>query len=281
MLEMKHLTKSLGHKIILKDVSGSFDTGINVLLGPNGAGKTTLMRCLTQIYTLDKGEIIYNGLNITKTKNYLNQVGYLPQKFGMFRDLTVYEMFELLAGIKGIYSTQLSQEINYCIEQVNLCDKLDNKVSTLSGGMIRRLGVAQALLGNPEVVILDEPTAGLDPEERLRFKLLISDIGNKKTVIISTHIVSDIEENCDNIAIISDGHIDTIGSCNEIRNMGNGKVFLVPTAETKNIKTPFFIQNKCEYDGRAMLRILSSVKLPYMETNPSLEDGYMCIQKRI
>ena len=279
MLEIKHLTKTLGKRIILNDISCSFNSGICGLLGPNGAGKTTLMRCLTQVYAPDEGAIIYDDIDIKKAKNYLRDVGYLPQKFGMFRDLTAYEMLELLASIKGIRNTQVSQEIFRCVEQVNLCDKLNNKVGTLSGGMIRRLGVAQALLGDPEIIILDEPTAGLDPEERLRFKLLVSDISIKKTVIISTHIVSDVEAACDKIVVISNGCIVAVGSCEEIRNIGVGKVFLVPKSEIQNIKTPYIIQSQSEYNSKPMLRILSSDKIPYMEVAPSLDDGYMCVQK--
>lgn len=279
MLEVCQITKFLGKKEILKDISYSFDSGIYGLLGPNGAGKTTLMRCLTQVYSPEKGAIIYNGVNIKRSRNYLRQIGYLPQKFGMFRDLTVYEMLDLLASIKGISSTHLKEEINRCIEQVNLCDKINNKVGTLSGGMVRRLGVAQALLGNPPIIILDEPTAGLDPEERLRFKLLISEISNKKTVIISTHIVSDIEAVCNKIVVISDGCIVAKGNYDDIRNIGAGKVFIVPKNELLSIKKPYFIQSQCEYNGKPMLRILSSDKIPYMEVAPSLDDGYMCVQK--
>ena len=158
MLTVDNLSKSFGKKTVLDNISVQLTHGVYGLLGPNGSGKTTFMRCVAGIYR-------YNGRIITPSN-----VGYLPQKFGAFRELTVYEVLEYFAELKGIPSNRQGKDIHDCLEDVNLWERHSDKVKTLSGGMIRRLGVAQALLGNPELILVDEPTAGLDPEERLRFK---------------------------------------------------------------------------------------------------------------
>lgn len=195
MLTVDNLSKSFGKKTVLDNISVQLTHGVYGLLGPNGSGKTTFMRCIAGIYR-------YNGRIITPSN-----VGYLPQKFGAFRELTVYEVLEYFAELKGIPSNRQGKDIHDCLEDVNLWERHSDKVKTLSGGMIRRLGVAQALLGNPELILVDEPTAGLDPEERLRFKNLISQHREDCTILISTHIVEDVEALCDHIIILSHGKI--------------------------------------------------------------------------
>ena len=203
MLTIHNLTKKFGRKLVLDNISFSFDNGVYGLLGPNGAGKTTLMRCLTKLYNTKDGVIFYNDVSITKDKEYLTHIGYLPQKFGLFKDLKVYEMMMLLANLKKVDSKQAKKMIYDSIKVVNLSDRINSRISTLSGGMIRRLGIAQALLDDPKIIIFDEPTAGLDPEERLRFKNIISEIKKDKIIIISTHIVEDVEAVCDKVAIMN------------------------------------------------------------------------------
>ena len=179
MLELKSVSKKFGRKSIIKSIDLKMDKKTYGLLGPNGAGKTTLLRILATLYSINSGKITFDGNDIFKDKEYQTLVGYLPQKFGLYKELSSLEMLELIANLKGIKHSEIKEEAYRCIELVGLQDKMNSKVKTLSGGMVRRLGIAQALLGDPEILIFDEPTAGLDPEERLRFKNIITNINNK------------------------------------------------------------------------------------------------------
>ena len=174
MLKINSLNMSLNKKEILKDINYTFENGIYGLLGPNGAGKTTLIRSIAGLYPIKSGRILYDDVDIKRSKTYLSNLGYLPQGFGIFKELKPMEALMLLANIKGINKKEAKEEAQRVLEIVNLEDSKDKKIGAFSGGMLRRLGVAQALLGNPDVIIFDEPTAGLDPEERLRFKKIIA-----------------------------------------------------------------------------------------------------------
>lgn len=173
---------------MLNNIDFKFEKGIYGILGPNGAGKTTLIRCITQLYNLDAGNILYNDKSIAENKNFNDNIGYLPQKFGLFKELTVFEMLSAMAALKNISKDAVEQEVKRCITLVNLDEKINAKVKTLSGGMIRRMGIAQAILGNPEIIIFDEPTSGLDPEERLRFKNIVSKLKGS-TSLLFLHIL--------------------------------------------------------------------------------------------
>jgi len=206
MLKVSNLTKGFKNKEVLKNLSIELDNGIYGFLGPNGAGKTTFIRCICGVYktkscvcTLDKAEV--------GSKEYVNSMGYLPQNFGLFRDMKVYNALEYMAFLKNIKKEKHKEEIESVLKRVNLEDKINNKVKSLSGGMLRRLGIAQALLGDPRLLVFDEPTAGLDPEERMRFKKIISELEKDKIILISTHICSDVESLCDKVIIINDGKI--------------------------------------------------------------------------
>ena len=282
MLELKSVSKKFGRKSIIKSIDLKMDKKTYGLLGPNGAGKTTLLRILATLYSINSGKITFDGNDIFKNKEYQTLVGYLPQKFGLYKELSSLEMLELIANLKGIKHSEIKEEAYRCIELVGLQDKMNSKVKTLSGGMVRRLGIAQALLGDPEILIFDEPTAGLDPEERLRFKNIITNINNERTIIISTHIVSDVENICDEIIIINDGLIEAQGSCSEIKNIANGKVFEVLDSNIENLVKPYHIQRQMEIEGIKKTIILSSMEQPLAITaSPSVEDGYICAIKRI
>lgn len=282
MLELKSVSKKFGRKSIIKSIDLKMDKKTYGLLGPNGAGKTTLLRILATLYSINSGKITFYGNDIFKDKEYQTLVGYLPQKFGLYKELSSLEMLELIANLKGIKHSEIKEEAYRCIELVGLQDKMNSKVKTLSGGMVRRLGIAQALLGDPEILIFDEPTAGLDPEERLRFKNIITNINNERTIIISTHIVSDVENICDEIIIINDGLIEAQGSCSEIKNIANGKVFEVLDSNIENLVKPYHIQRQMEIEGIKKTIILSSMEQPLAITaSPSVEDGYICAIKRI
>ncbi len=281
MLEIKGLTKRFGKKIVLDNISFNFGREVYGLLAPNGAGKTTLMRCITRLYNIQSEKIFFNNVCIVKNKDYLSHLGYLPQGFGLFKDLTVFEMMLLLANLKDVDSAIAKPMVLSCVERVNLSDRLDSKVGKLSGGMIRRLGIAQALLNDPDIIIFDEPTAGLDPEERLRFKSIVADIKKDKLIIISTHIVEDVEALCDKVAIMSNNKINVCGSCKEIQDIAQNKVYIIPEERLKSIKGNYVLQKKFERDGNKMLRILTNELQEINPATPNVEDGYICTLKNI
>lgn len=284
MLELKDLTKKFGKKEILKEISYNFETGVYGLLGPNGAGKTTLLRCITKLYPISSGSIVCFGSDIAKDSSYKDNIGYLPQKFGLFKELTVHEMMCTLALLKNINKEEIESEAQRCLSLVNLSDKASCRVKTLSGGMVRRLGIAQALLGNPQIILLDEPTSGLDPEERLRFKNIISSIDDAHTIIISTHIVEDVEALCDTVLIMNEGQIVNSGSCAEIQDCAKGKVYELYEQDIRLLAEPYYLQYKTDRNGVKLIQILSSEKQnggSIHEISPSVEDGYICTLKNI
>ena len=190
-------------------------------------------------------------------------------------------MMLMMANLKNIDLNNSNREIERVIKVVNLEEKMNAKVSSLSGGMIRRLGIAQALLGKPKIIIFDEPTAGLDPEERLRFKNIISEIARNIIVIISTHIVEDIEAICDNIVIMNKGKLVTSGSSTDIKQIANSKVYIVPERDISTLPNDCQIEKHLEINGQKCARVLSNIKLKYIQDSPNIEDGYICAIKRI
>lgn len=271
MLVVKNCTKRFRKKVAVDSLSIVFKNGVTGLLGPNGAGKTTLLRCICGLYSLDTGSIETGG----------GKIGYLPQQFGMFRGLTLYQMMEYFAAIKEIPKNKAISQIERCIELVNLSDRLNSKVSELSGGMVRRAGIAQAILGDPEIIILDEPTAGLDPEERVRLKNVISKIQAQKTILLSTHIVSDVEALCNRVIIMNEGKMAAQGSTEEIAHLGSGKVYDVAEKNESQLQGNFFIKDRQEENGERLLRVLSPVEQPGEQVKPTMEDGYLCVIKSL
>ena len=261
MLELKGVSKKFRKKQVLNNIDFKFEKGIYGILGPNGAGKTTLIRCITQLYNLDAGNILYNDKSIAENKNFNDNIGYLPQKFGLFKELTVFEMLSAMAALKNISKDAVEQEVKRCITLVNLDEKINAKVKTLSGGMIRRMGIAQAILGNPEIIIFDEPTSGLDPEERLRFKNIVSKLKGEHIIIISTHIVEDVEALCDFVVIMNSGQIIKSGSCSEIEGCAQNKVFELNEENSNLLNEPYHIQQQFEINGKRKLRVLSSLNI--------------------
>lgn len=199
MLILENVSKKFRKREALKDVSIQMEEGCYGLLGPNGAGKTTLLRCVLGLYPISSGRISLDGKP--------GEIGYLPQKFGMFQELTAYDMLYYFAAVKKIPGHLRKGEIEKVLSLVNLEDRYGEKVGKLSGGMQRRIGIAQALLGNPRFIFLDEPTAGLDPEERTRFRAIIGEIKEGRTILLSTHIVEDVESICDRVIMMNHGRI--------------------------------------------------------------------------
>ena len=272
LLECKDLTKCYGKKTAIDHINLAIESGhIIGLLGPNGSGKTTLLRCITKIEKLNGGSITYSD-GVKETNDYLTHIGYLPQNFEIFNELTPYEILQFFANLKDYGITD--DEINNLLKSLNLFSKKDTVVKKLSGGMKRRLGIAQALIGNPDIVLLDEPTAGLDPEERLNFKKVVREIKKDRCVVLSTHIITDIESLCDKILILSNGTITQFNSCDELANVAKGKVFAVDN--TDNIDVPFYSMGMVFIDGKTYEKIICLNKIDALPLAPTVEDGYIC-----
>lgn len=224
MIEIINLTKKYGKKEILKNISLSFDKDTYGLLGPNGAGKTTLIRILAGILPYNSGTITYSD----------SKIGYLPQKFGCFPEFTLYEQLEYFSYLKELPKNTHKTEINRVLELTNLEEYAKIKCSKLSGGMIRRTGIAQALLGNPNLLLLDEPTVGLDPEERIHFHNTIQNLHGKSTILLSTHIVEDVKSLCKNIIIMDKGTIIINENIQEIISIVNKNTIKIECEDLEN-----------------------------------------------
>lgn len=258
--------------ICIRDIKG-----IHGLVGENGAGKTTLMRIVATVLEKDSGSITHNGISWEETVKVRNIIGYLPQKFGMYHQLTVNEALEHVAILKRINGDP-KEETKKVISLVNLDDKAESKVGSLSGGMIRRLGIAQAILGNPEILIVDEPTSGLDPEERMRFKLLLRQLGNRMTVLFSTHIVDDIEDVCDRVTVMHKGKVMLTGTAAEMIEMAQGNTWTVSSNEEKSGEELGGVVTDCKYaNGMFHFRLVSDKKPAEsaVRAEPTLEEAYI------
>lgn len=219
MYRINYLQKSFKRKVVLDIESLTLEEKVYGLLGPNGAGKTTFMRCLTQNYPIKRDTVFKDGYDVLGDKAYIESIGYLPQSFGLFKDLKLYDGMAMLYNLRFGELGNAEEEILRALEQVNLSEKMNDKIGSLSGGMLRRAGIAQAIVGNPALLIFDEPTSGLDPIERKRFKSLINEIRGDKTIIISTHIVEDLENLCDEIIVLNLGRIVAKGTADELCRM--------------------------------------------------------------
>ncbi len=281
MLQVKKLSKSFGKRTVLDELDLSLDHGVYGLLGPNGSGKTTLIRCLTLLYPEGAKAVYFNEAPVTKNKQYLAKIGYLPQKFGLFPELTVSQSLEFFANIRGIGKREAQKRIADCLDLVNLTDRIDSKISSLSGGMVRRLGIAQALINEPQILLLDEPTAGLDPEERIRFKNIVSEIKQNRIIIISTHIVEDIEAVSEQILILKEGKIEVDGDADYVRSLAADKVYEVREDDLGLLRKDYYVFKKFEHEGEIMLRVLSNTQQNIAAVNPTIEDGYICTIRNI
>lgn len=225
-LKAEHLYKSYKKKNALQDVSFTLQRGIYGLLGENGAGKSTLMRILATVDFPAKGTISYDDIDIfDMDETYRSMIGYMPQDYSVYPGFTAKDFLNYMGALKGISEAKLKVRIPEVLEFVNLSEFSDKKVNTFSGGMKRRIGIAQAIMNEPEILILDEPTAGLDPKERIRFSNIISDMGKDKIVLLSTHIVSDIEAIATQLLVMKTGEILETGSVDKLVQKVNGQVW--------------------------------------------------------
>lgn len=282
---MSHVSKFYGKKQALCDINLTIHQGMFGLLGRNGAGKTTLMKTLATLHEKKDGTITVCGIPIESAGRVREITGYLPQDFSMYPNMSVYECLDYLGALSGMNGETRKQQIDRLLKKVNLSEQRKKKVKALSGGMKRRLGIAQALLHNPKVLIVDEPTAGLDPEERIRFRNLLCEVAEERIVILSTHIVGDIEATCEDIAILNEGKILFRGTVSELICDAQGKVYSV-TVEKKElpqIKKNHIVTGMLSQGSQMRLRIISenTPEIPgTVLEEPNCEDAYMyCLWK--
>ncbi|MEM0939929.1 MAG: ABC transporter ATP-binding protein [Bacteroidota bacterium] len=283
-LEIKNLSKTYSNGVkALKDVSLTISKGMFGLLGQNGAGKSTLMRTIATLQDADSGTIHFNDIDVAKAPEKLREtLGYLPQEFGVYPNVTAKELLSHIANMKGIVSlSERKDTVEALLQKVNLYDARDKKLDGYSGGMKQRFGIAQALIGNPDLIIVDEPTAGLDPMERNRFYNLLSELGENAVVILSTHIVEDVSTLCTDMAIIGKGQVVLTGKPDEVEESLRGKLYEMPVTkeELGSYQEQYNIISQRFFAGKMMITIISE-ETPsngFDVKAPSLEDAYFKI----
>lgn len=283
-VEIRHLDKYYGRKKALSDINLTIPAGMFGLLGRNGAGKTTLMKTLATLLEKQKGEVRICGIPVENASQIRRIIGYLPQDFSMYPNMTVYESMDYLGVLSGLGKKERQKRIPLLLERVNLSDAQYKKVKTLSGGMKRRLGIAQAILHNPKVLIVDEPTAGLDPEERVRFRNLLCEIAEDRIVILSTHIVGDIEATCENIAVLDEGTLLFTGTVEELLLAVKGKVYKaeISRSELEKLKKRYLVTSMLTMGNNVIVRFLAE-KQPFegaRHCEADVEDAYMYLMQK-
>ena len=279
-LTLEGVTKKYGDKKAVSGVSCTLGQGVYGLLGANGSGKTTLLRVICGILEATEGSIRYGGSRIGELgAEYRRLLGYLPQDFGYYPEFTAKRFLLYLAALKAMPKEEAEARTEELLEMVELTREKGKKIKTFSGGMIRRLGIAQALLNSPEILILDEPTAGLDPRERIRFRNIISSLSKCRTIILSTHIVSDVEYIADEILLMKEGALLATGDMGRMLEMVRGKVWecIVKPEDTERYQAYFNVSNLRNTEEGVRLRIVSDTR-PMEEAQPAdpdLEDVYL------
>jgi ABC-2 type transport system ATP-binding protein len=284
-LSLQNISKRYNKdKYGLRDFSLEIENGIIGLLGPNGAGKSTLMKIIATISRPTEGRLQLDGQDLLKEPDYIRRfLGYLPQDFGVYDNLNAVEFLEYIAAMKGVGGPELKKRIADLLEGVNLTEAARKPIGTYSGGMKQRVGIAQALLNDPKVLIFDEPTVGLDPEERMRFRNLISDLAQHAIVILSSHIVSDIETIADEVAIMKDGALITKGSQPEVISKAEGRVYetTISAAELAGFKQNNLVVNSMRHADGLKIRFISSTPQSLALAVPaSLEDAYLYLTQK-
>ena len=280
-LLIKNISKTYPNGIqALKDVNLEIKNGMFGLLGPNGAGKSTLMRTIATLQESDSGEITFDGFNIHKEPEEIRrQLGYLPQEFGVYPKISAFDLLNHLAILKGILNRrERTDQVNALLQQTNLYKVRKKAVGSFSGGMRQRFGIAQALLGDPKLIILDEPTAGLDPMERSRFLNLLSEIAESVVVILSTHIVEDVLDLCPQMAIMAEGKVILRGRPTQLIDEIKGRLWFktVSKADLADYNRDFEVISTRLFAGDTQIHVLSNInpKDGFTPLNPELEDVY-------
>ncbi len=284
-LEFVDLNKTFQHKTAVRDITASLGHGVYGLLGENGAGKTTLMRMLCGILEPTSGTILCDGMPIRQLGGeYRMLLGYLPQDFGYYREFTALRFLHYMAALKALPQDYACVRIDTLLQLVGLSDQAKNKLKTFSGGMIRRIGIAQALLNDPEILVLDEPTSGLDPGERVRFRNIISSLSKNRLILLSTHIVSDLESIADQILLMHDGRLVQMGDEAALLEKAAGCVWkcLVSEDAAAALERQYTISNLRHQGSAVELRIVSEKK-PAKEAQQieaTLEDAYLYLSQK-
>jgi ABC-2 type transport system ATP-binding protein len=282
-LTIENLGKTYsGNVQALRSVSLGVKPGVLGLLGPNGAGKSTLMRILATITRPTSGRVLWNSDDLASRPDPLRSVlGYLPQDFGVYPNLSATEFLDYLAAVKGLRSGAARRRISELLALVNLADVAKRPLGGYSGGMRQRVGIAQALLNDPQLLVVDEPTAGLDPEERVRFRNLLSELSGERIVILSTHIVSDIEAVATQIAILAHGQLLAYGAPEELLAKVTGKIWevVVPTAELATLRAKHLVSSTARRSDGVHARIIASFAPSgsARSLEPTLEDAYLAV----
>jgi ABC-type multidrug transport system ATPase subunit len=280
-LEIRNLSKTYANGVVALDgVTLRIPPGMFGLLGPNGAGKSTLMRILATLQECDSGSVFLDDIDVLDDKDEVRRLlGYLPQDFGVYPKVSAYELLDHFAQLKGLANRARRREVvDGLLQQTNLFEVRGQRLGTFSGGMRQRFGIAQALLGDPQLIIVDEPTAGLDPQERVRFHNLLSDIGEEKTVILSTHIVSDVADLCANMAIINKGHVLLCGEPASLVEGIEGRIWarFVSKPELLAFQKRHTVISTRLLSGRPMIHVYAE-RYPgddFEPVHPTLEDVY-------
>lgn len=267
---ISNLNQYYGEKQVLKNINLNIGAGMFGLLGSNGAGKTTLMKVLATLLPVAEGEVTVCGIPVSKEARIRKITGYLPQEFSMYGNMTVYEAMDYLGVLSGLSKAERVKRIPALLNKVNLLNRKKVKVRALSGGMKRRLGIAQAILHDPKVLIVDEPTAGLDAEERVRFRNLLSEIAGDRIVILSTHIIADIEASCEKIAVLEEGSIIFNGLVTDLLNAVKGKIYMA------QIGKPDLPQIKLNYPITGMVTTGNHVNIRFISESTPFEGAYLC-----
>lgn len=283
MLTLNNVSKNFGKFTAVENISLNMDNGLYALLAPNGAGKTTIIKMITTLLNPTEGEILYDGVNIkTMGAAYRECLDYLPQDFGYYKNNTPKQYLSYLAALKGVPKKETAEKIDYLLEMVGLSENADKKMRKFSGGMIQRVGIAQAMLNDPKILILDEPTAGLDPKERVRFRNIISVLSKDRIVILSTHIVSDIESIANQVILIRDKHIYKMDSVANICNELSGKVFemQVSDKEYEKMEEKYIVLSARQEKGFMTIRVFDEAddgtdNDNKVSVSPNLEDVFL------
>ncbi|SDJ73884.1 ATP-binding cassette domain-containing protein [Salimicrobium halophilum] len=283
MLEMHHVTKEFKQFTALEGIDLQFDRGIYGLLAPNGAGKTTLIKMLVTLIYPTKGEITYYGENILDLdEKYRDILGYLPQEFGYYKNYSPEKYLIYLASLKGLTKREAKEKISELLTLVGLKDVAKKKMKKFSGGMIQRVGICQALLNDPQVLILDEPTAGLDPKERARFRKILSNLARDRIIILSTHIVSDVESIANEIVMIKKKRVLYKKRQEDLRQLLEGKLFetRVPFENAEQFRADYSVLAEKQEENRMVMRFAvenGEREQEWITVSPTLEDIFLYI----